>query len=379
MTENILPTGFYDLIGADAEIKRKITNALAKLFHANGYLLVNPSTMEFERNLFSKEDEVLKKNSFHVIDPYSKEMLAICPDITLQISRIVTNVTRTHSLPLRLAYVGDVFRVKTSSLQDNRRVTQAGIEIVGCDKLEADIEVLNIIVTSLNQLKIGDYVLNFNLPDLLSIFAEKAKLTADSVKEMREAVNNKDISSLKALFSKQKAVQELILPFEYDTKLLKRLVASLKLPKAAKLLFTRLDKLIAELLCHNPKLKIIIDPLAQSNFEYHSDWSFSVVSTVSDVVLARGGRYSLQKQNDVKDAVGASFYVDQLFNLKNNKADLAKRILVDFDLKQDKIEELQKKGYATVRSLGSAKDAQREAVKLDCSHVLSKNKITKIS
>lgn len=78
------------------------------------------------------------------VDPQNGEVLALRSDITPQIARLLVGPMKDAPLPVRLCYFGRVFRLRQHSEFQRREVVQAGVELVGADGPEADVEVLRL-------------------------------------------------------------------------------------------------------------------------------------------------------------------------------------------------------------------------------------------
>jgi pyridoxine 5-phosphate synthase len=81
---------------------------------------------------------------FTFVDRETGRMLALRADITPQIARIVATRLRDEPKPLRLAYLGNVFRYDDPQVGRYREFFQAGVELVGLEKPEADAEMIAI-------------------------------------------------------------------------------------------------------------------------------------------------------------------------------------------------------------------------------------------
>src|SRR3546814_6985081 len=77
---------------------------------------------------------------FRVMDPVSQRMMGRRNDVTLQVARIAATRLRDAVRPLRMAYAGQVLRVRGSQLRPERQFAQAGFELIGSDALAADVE-----------------------------------------------------------------------------------------------------------------------------------------------------------------------------------------------------------------------------------------------
>ena len=135
----MLPIGFYDLLGLEAEVNAESINILLSRFSNYGYNLIKPPLVEFEENW--QKNPKLSGFSFKMTDVFSNKTLLIRSDITTQIARLANTKLKDEPLPMRLSYVGDVLKVKNNDLHADRQLTQVGIELIGSDSNLANLEV----------------------------------------------------------------------------------------------------------------------------------------------------------------------------------------------------------------------------------------------
>ena len=79
---------------------------------------------------------------FKFVDRDTGRMLALRADVTPQIARIAATRLRDRPKPYRLAYRTNVFRHEAPRLGRMREFYQAGVELLGLDKPEADAEMI---------------------------------------------------------------------------------------------------------------------------------------------------------------------------------------------------------------------------------------------
>ena len=87
--DTLLPAGFSDKIFPKSQRNSLIIENIVNFFLNYGYLRISPPLIEFEETLLNQGPGLaLKNNSFRVMDPISKKMMAVRSDMTTQISRI---------------------------------------------------------------------------------------------------------------------------------------------------------------------------------------------------------------------------------------------------------------------------------------------------
>lgn len=79
------------------------------------------------------------------------DTLALRPDITPSIARAAATLFETEDFPIRLCYVGSTF-INHSSYQGRlKESTQLGAELIGIDSVEADAEMIAMVVDGLKK------------------------------------------------------------------------------------------------------------------------------------------------------------------------------------------------------------------------------------
>ena len=93
-------------------------------------------------------------------DPSTGEIVALRPDITPQIARIVATQLKDTSSPLRLCYNGRVVRFEEKGSGKEREIFQVGCELIGLTSAEADGEIIALGIKSLGRSGIKKLVLD---------------------------------------------------------------------------------------------------------------------------------------------------------------------------------------------------------------------------
>ena len=302
----LLPSGFYDLLPPEAEKESGAIRQMLEVFSAFGYQHIAPPLMEFEASLLGGRGEALSEQTFRVMDTKSAQMLAIRSDITLQAARIASTRLKQLPRPLRLCYAGIIVQSKPEPLRNARQLTQAGIELIGSDALNADAEIMIIAANVLTRLGIKDITLDINLPGLLHELCPEAHHDKALQKQVKDAIICKDTTTIAHL------------PIKHN-QLLAELVASAgaykkTLPILQKLGIAQADDLqkLTQVVAKNcPHIAITLDIIEYRGFEYHNGVSFSLFAGGLRHELGRGGRYKVEGEQ----ATGFTIYVTHLLSL----------------------------------------------------------------
>jgi len=191
-----LPRGARLYLPDEAARKRHVESRLFDVFRRWGYREIVTPTFEYADVLARGTDVGVQENMFKLVDRETGRMLALRADITPQIARIVATRLRDEPKPLRLGYVTSVFRYDEPQVSHYREFYQAGVELIGLEKPEAEAEVIAMAVEGLRALGLDRFQLDLGHPDFFRGLLEEIKADTTRQQELREALARKDVSTL---------------------------------------------------------------------------------------------------------------------------------------------------------------------------------------
>jgi ATP phosphoribosyltransferase regulatory subunit len=128
----------------------------------------------------------------------SGTQLALRPEMTTPIARLVSSRMRGAALPLRLCYLQPAFRYDEPQEGRMREFTAAGLELIGADGLEADAESLFSALEALDAVGLREARIDINhvaiVESVLDGFAFEARVRA----ACHEAIATRNLVSLRA-------------------------------------------------------------------------------------------------------------------------------------------------------------------------------------
>lgn len=203
MTNNQLktqiPAGVRDLLPEEALRKRTLENSFEKMFRVWGYREVVTPTFEYYNALSvgrgAEEDAQLYK----FIDRQG-HILALRPDVTTPIARLVSSKMGDTQLPLRLFYMANVFSYEDPQAGRQREFYQTGIELLGDDSPFADAEAVSIAVEILKASGLRNFKVSIGHVDILYGMMEELGLPEDQTGRIKAAVSNRNYVGLQELF-----------------------------------------------------------------------------------------------------------------------------------------------------------------------------------
>ena len=371
--DTLLPAGFSDKIFPRSQKNSLIIENIVNFFLNYGYLRISPPLIEFEDTLLNQGPGLaLKSNSFRVMDPISKKMMAVRSDMTTQISRISSKRLAHYPRPLKLSYSGEVLRVNPSGLKLERQISQVGAEIIGDITCDLEIEIIIIGLKVLKKLDVGDLTLDLNYQNLRLSFLKTLFELPDS-ELIVKAIEKKDINFLKNKnFPNKDNILNIIQAsgqFTNKNEFLKKLNQDNK--KNNYLL--HLLEVSSSLQEFFKDLDIVIDPLEKSTFDYHYGLTFTIFSKSLHGSIAKGGTY---KTINEEDATGISLYIDLLGEIKNIFVEKEKVLVEQNDFKN--AENLIKQGYQVMFFKNLNNDIINSAKSMNCKYFFKNNKLTQV-
>ncbi|MCK4503370.1 MAG: ATP phosphoribosyltransferase regulatory subunit, partial [Desulfuromonadales bacterium] len=147
--ETDLPKGVRDFLPLKAAKVEYLQQQLQQVYSAWGFRPVVTPQLEYFDVLERGLGDGLRDRTFRFDDRQSGRMLALPPDMTPQIARIVATRMSELPLPLRLCYNGRVLRHAEQQAGKDRDIFQSGVELIGIDNPEADAEMIAMAVAAL--------------------------------------------------------------------------------------------------------------------------------------------------------------------------------------------------------------------------------------
>lgn len=361
----LLPDGLRDGLPPDAAHEANIVNRLLSSFESYGYARVTPPLVEFEDTLLDGAAQSIANATFRLMDPVSQHMMGVRADMTLQVARIATTRLAKAARPLRLAYSGQVLRVRGSQLRPEREFRQAGVELIGAADPAADAEVISLAATALSNAGVSELSVDINLPTLVPTLCEALTLDGATVRSLRAALDRKDADAVAAVGEGTDVFLQLLDATGLADEALTAL-NGIELPEAASLERSRLADVVALLKQALPEVMITVDPVEHRGFEYHSGLSFTLFARGVRGEVGRGGRYLAGAQGEA--ATGFSLFLDSLLRAVP-APEVPSRVYLPFGTECAEAAAIRAKGWIAVAGLALVQDASSEAKRLGCSHV----------
>jgi len=298
-----LPDGIEEVLPAQAATAERLRRRLLDLYRSWGYQLVIPPLMEFTESLLIGLGKDLDLLTFKLTDQLSGRSMGIRADITPQVARIDAHSMAQQGVT-RLCYAGSTLHTRSKSLLASRSPIQLGAELYGDNSLAADVEVVRLMLTTLEVAGIGPSVtLDLGHVGVYQAVLASADLTGEQEQTVFDALQRKSIPDLQlALTGVDSGVAELIIGLvglHGDDSVLanaRELFAD-KAPDALAAV-DALQEVATDIRRQRPDLDIYFDLAELRGYHYHTGIVFAAYVPGHGQALANGGRY---------DNVGAVF------------------------------------------------------------------------
>ena len=317
-----LPPGVKDSLPDEAEKIERIEECILKVLEGCGFKRVITPFLEYLDVLSIGLGDDLRERVFKFIDPTSGRIVAVRPDITPQIARIVATRMRDYKLPLRICYNEKVFRYQEPRSGRPREIQQVGAELItkGLSP-EADAEVIIIAINSLKCLGLKNFKIDIGEAGFVRGMLNATMLDDKEKGRIKDAIALKDGSALEVILdnlgnkitNKYKKVLKTI-PSLFGGKEVLEKASSIAEGRQAKIAVANLSNILKILDTKGFQKFITFDLAEMWGFDYYTGIVFEGFAMGLGKAIMSGGRYDnlMQKYGHPCAAIGFAFDVDNI-------------------------------------------------------------------
>jgi ATP phosphoribosyltransferase regulatory subunit len=306
MMENerwILPDGIDEVLPQEAEVIESKRRELLDIYRNWGYDFVIPPFVEFLDSLLTGTGSDLDLNTFKLTDQMSGRLMGIRADIAPQAARLDAHRIRVQS-PTRLCYLGTVLHTRSDGFASTRSPLQIGAELYGHHGVESDIEILRLMMETLDKTGVKDVYLDLGHVGIYKGLAKQAGLNKNQETELFNALQRKALAEIDTLLKSfdilpQHAAMLACLGELNGDKALSQ--ARQELKHASTSVVEALDYLQAmadQIAQWLPDVPVHFDLAELRGYHFHTGVVFAAFIPGNGKEIARGGRY---------DAIGSVF------------------------------------------------------------------------
>lgn len=298
MTNKLLhtPEGVRDIYNSECEKKLFLQNNLHNQLKLYGYKDIQTPTFEYF-DIFSREIGTIPSKDLYKFFDREGNTLVLRPDFTPSIARCAAKYYMNEDMPLRLCYGGNTF-INNSEYQGKlKETTQMGAELIGDDSVDADAEMISLVINSLLKSGLTDFQVEIGQTDFFRGLLEDAGINDEVEAQLRELI------SIKNYFGVEELLSELSMSEELKQVLFKlpQLFGSIEILKQAKALTSnqcaiqaieRLESLYEVLKIYGLEKYVSFDLGMLSKYKYYTGIIFKAYTFGTGEPIANGGRYN---------------------------------------------------------------------------------------
>ena len=290
-----LPDGVEEVLPARAETVERLRRRLLDLYRSWGYQLVIPPLVEFTDSLLVGLGQDLDLLTFKLTDQLSGRSMGVRADITPQVARI-----DAHSLDVqgvsRLCYAGSTLHTRPKTLMASRSPIQLGAELYGDNSLAADVEIVRLMLATLEQAGLGEITLDLGHVGVYEAVLATAGLSPEQEQTVFDALQRKSrpdlMLALEGVAADAAALIIGLVNLHGDESVLadaRELFADAA--PAALAAVDALQEVAVDIRRQRPDLDIYFDLAELRGYHYHTGIVFAAYALGHGQALANGGRY----------------------------------------------------------------------------------------
>ncbi|MDQ9022553.1 ATP phosphoribosyltransferase regulatory subunit [Acinetobacter sichuanensis] len=292
----LLPDGVADVLPEQAQVIETLRRNALDFLASRGYQLVYTPFIEYIESLssLSESNQDLDLATFKVIDQLTGRLLGVRADMTPQVARIDAHVHPVEGVA-RYCYAGTVLHTKPRGFNTTRAPLQLGAELFGSDSIDADVEMIDVMLSLIENAGLVEGVhLDLGHVGLFRSLVKHAGLTKDIERHLSDLYQRKALPELAEFTQNLKFGADFYALGRYasDIQALKtNLSAEILADEAFKQAFDVLTTTQAEIQARWSNLHIGIDVVELRSYHYHTGLMYAVYAPNRAAPLAQGGRY----------------------------------------------------------------------------------------
>ncbi|MDE6516266.1 MAG: ATP phosphoribosyltransferase regulatory subunit, partial [Acetatifactor sp.] len=312
------PEGVRDIYGREYAGKLYVEQKIHNTIIGYGYEDIQTPTFEYF-DVFSREIGTTPSKELYKFFDKEGNTLVLRPDFTPSVARCAAKYFMEAQEPIRFCYLGNTF-TNTSNLQGKlKEVTQIGAELINDDSIEADGEMISLVIESLKNTGLKQFQVSVGQMEYFKGICEEAGLDTETEEQLREYISGKNY------FAAQELLAQKEVPKPYCSTLLKAadLFGSIDSLKDARrsvhnnrslAAIERLEAIYEVLKLYGVEEYVSFDLGMLSKYHYYTGIIFKAYTYGVGAPIVKGGRYDTLLRQFGKDApaIGFAMVVDDV-------------------------------------------------------------------
>jgi ATP phosphoribosyltransferase regulatory subunit len=285
--------------------------------------------------------------------------MGVRADITPQVARLDAHCL-PHEHTARYCYCGTVLSTLPQGLSTSRAPIQIGAELYGCADVSADIEIIRLMLSTLQQAGITQIHLDLGHVAVFRELAKAAQLSLEQESQLFDIYQRKSLPELHMLLSQ--------LPHAEWFATLGQLSGNVQViaqaqqafanaPDSVKHALHNMQTVVNALQGLSSSINISIDLSELRGYHYHTGLVFAAYATHSAAEIAKGGRYDCigEAFGRARPATGFSADLKTLVSFATQVAATRKIFApaIDDDSLQITMTQLRNQGHTVIQALNN--------------------------
>lgn len=312
----VTPAGFRDVLSEEACMREEMSRNVQQYFAQRGYTPIETPTLEVMDVM--RAGGRMPAAPFKFFDSQG-DLLAMRPDVTLQVARMCATRLKGQPGPFRFRYTQRVFREAESEMQAAaRELTQVGIECIGESGPAADAEMVGLLAEALALCGVRGFKLSIGTVGVLRALLDCSNATEEWKESVLQAYHDSNFVDLDVLCCDETVdvlcAQAIgMLPRIRGGKEAVRAVRSLVEPLGCLDGLDAFERTYDLLIARGLEDNIVVDFSVMSSFDYYTGIVVEAYGPGLGSPLGSGGRYDnmLAGYGQSRPAAGFAFYLEQ--------------------------------------------------------------------
>jgi histidyl-tRNA synthetase len=314
--------GMRDFLPETAEMMRYIEGTVRRVAELYGYEEIITPVVESYELLAAKAGEEVRLRMYAFKD-LGGRMIALRPEFTPSVARLVATTLRSQPRPFRLFCMGSLYRYDEPQQGRYREFWQSNFELMGSSKPEADAEIIMLTNSLMKAIRLKNYVFRVGhvgvlrgilIEDKVNDKAQNAVLQLMDKKQYEDALRLAEDSGV--LRKSLAVLQDLVeMKSAKVLETVERMRECVKGYETAVKAAENLEEILRLVLESGCKISMNVDAGLARGLEYYTGMVFEVNVPELEVALGGGGRYDKLIElfgGEPTPAVGIAHGIDRI-------------------------------------------------------------------
>ena len=290
--------GMRDFLPKEAKMMKYIEGKARKIARLYGYGEIITPVLESYELLAAKAGEEIRSRMYTFEDLGGRKV-ALRPEFTASVARLVATTLRNEPKPLRMFSVGSLYRYDEPQQGRFREFWQSNYELMGSSKPEADAEIVMLTNSLMKAVGLKNFVFKVGHVGVLRGILSQEKIEDKAQNEIMQLMDKKEYDaavglvegaggSEKCLETLRKLVKVEGSKFSEVLGEMERLVEGYESAVNAVRNLQEILELVSE---SGEKIDMVVEAGFARGLEYYTGMVFEVYVPELNIALGGGGRY----------------------------------------------------------------------------------------